>query len=97
MTYPDFYGKGPTPCSQLDPELFLGDNENPEEAKRACFSGGPNGSVCPYIRECLTYALDAKEPGIYGGTTEMERRGIRRKRVNRVSLTLGTRPDKVVR
>lgn len=92
MTYPNFYDKGPTPCSSEDPEIFVGDNEDSVKAKRVCFSGGPNSSACPYIRDCLTYALEAREPGIYGGTTEMERRAIRRRRV---SLTLRTAAPKV--
>lgn len=33
---------------------------------------------CPVIDECLTYALEHREYGIWGGTTEEERRALRR-------------------
>lgn len=30
---------------------------------------------CPAIKECLKYALDNNEDGVYGGTTSIERKG----------------------
>lgn len=67
-------------CRNLDPDLFFpvgetGDAlEQVEAAKAVC-------RVCPVQQECLEYALAANEQaGIWGGTTEAERRSIRRRR-----------------
>lgn len=77
--YPDFTDKGDTNCVHYDADLFFPDPEMPNfnylinEAKKIC-------TGCPYIAECLTYAIDNKEPGIWGGTYEYERTQIRRAR-----------------
>ncbi len=48
-----------------------------EEAKVVCFA-------CPVREECLAYALATDQPfGIWGGTTEAERRAIKRRRRRR--------------
>lgn len=36
-----------------------------------------NDDPCPHLDECLRFALDNKERGIWGGTTEEERRNMR--------------------
>jgi WhiB family redox-sensing transcriptional regulator len=81
--YPDFFSEGDPPCSQADPNAF-----HPEEletgasrvvsryydeygAKTICKS-------CPYMMQCLKYAIDNNEMGIWGGTNEMERKSIKR-------------------
>lgn len=83
--YPDFEEFGTPPCAEADPEAFFSE-DRPEgnlmlnrlayplerEAKLVC-------SECPYKMRCLEYAL--KNPdiqGIWGGTTEQERRKFRR-------------------
>jgi WhiB family redox-sensing transcriptional regulator len=77
MNYPDFYVKGPTPCSTKDPEQFFADSEEPgsikttNKAKKVCIG-------CPYIEECLAWALDNNEYGVWGGTTKNERRRLKR-------------------
>lgn len=85
VDYPDFEEFGDTPCSQSDPESFF--SEDPlagsmspgrlaypyeREAKLICTS-------CPYQLRCLEFALrNPDEQGIWGGTTEQDRRRMRR-------------------
>lgn len=62
-------------CRGTDVHLFYpGLGESTAEAKAVC-------AGCPVRSECLEYALDAREVfGIFGGTSERERRKIRRQR-----------------
>lgn len=80
MDFPNYYSKGPTPCSQVeDPDTFFPDPEVPgsitmtNEAKKIC-------ADCPYIQECLAWAVDNDEIGIWGGTTKNQRRKIKQDR-----------------
>lgn len=50
-----------------------GDAEVVERAKKVC-------ATCPVAAACLEYALEAREPGVWGGTTGAERRELRRGR-----------------
>lgn len=61
-------------CSKSDPELFFSPGALEHKmAKRVC-------RLCPVQRECLVYAMDAPiDHGIWGGLTERERHGFRRK------------------
>jgi len=65
-------------CTSLDPELFFpigstGDAvEQIVQAKAIC-------SACPVRNDCLTFAITSnQEYGVWGGTTEDERRVLRR-------------------
>jgi WhiB family transcriptional regulator, redox-sensing transcriptional regulator len=67
-------------CRDCDPELFFPtDDIQPirtqvKAAKEVC-------RRCPVVLTCLTWALDSdQEAGIWGGTTEQERRILRRRR-----------------
>jgi hypothetical protein len=66
-------------CSGLPVEWFYPDSRigkqfsNSLLALRACHS-------CQNVSPCLDYALSWEEHGIWGGTTEAERRYIRRTR-----------------
>ncbi|MFE7559147.1 WhiB family transcriptional regulator [Kitasatospora sp. NPDC057500] len=68
-------------CRGTDPELFfpIGSGTSfptivqSEEAKAVC-------GRCPVSRQCLERALEAPVEGIWGGTTEAERRALRRRR-----------------
>lgn len=79
LRFPNFSGKGVPPCATADPEAFFPDREGTitpyqiRMAKTICNS-------CPYKSECLEWALDNKETGIWGGLTEMDRRKLRRDR-----------------
>lgn len=66
-------------CRDSDPELFFPiGNTGPaliqiEQAKQICRS-------CPVISACLEWALDSgQEAGVWGGTSEDERRLMRRR------------------
>ena len=69
-------------CKGADPELFFGpfaefvSSRQQREAKATAICAG-----CPVRAECLEYALDAREAyGVWGGTTEDERRPLLRRR-----------------
>jgi WhiB family redox-sensing transcriptional regulator len=67
-------------CVGLDPRIFFPSNSNGEvnAAKRIC-KGQDGEPVCPVIDECLVYAMDHDERfGIWGGTSERERRRLRK-------------------
>lgn len=63
-------------CRGVDTNLFFpgpGQGDKVREARAYC-------ETCPVIGECLRFALhfpDRDLPGIYGGTTEPERRKLR--------------------
>lgn len=75
-----FYLAGSTApaCKGMDPGLFVGpdgeeraDREAREvEAKAVCRS-------CPLIAECLAHALANREFGVWGGTSDDDRKAIR--------------------
>lgn len=57
-------------CASVDPDLWYPETGVFAHAKRVC-----NG--CPVKAECLEYALDNSERwGIWGGTSEHERRAL---------------------
>jgi WhiB family transcriptional regulator, redox-sensing transcriptional regulator len=64
-------------CRDVDPDLFfpLGTSgaslAQIEQAKQIC-------QTCPVSRSCLRWALDSGDAGVWGGTTEEERRSHRR-------------------
>jgi WhiB family redox-sensing transcriptional regulator len=67
---------GETPC-QNAPELYFPEKDDAFQqiryAKKQC-------DTCSIVNQCLEYALEAGEQhGIWGGTTPMERRQLRRK------------------
>lgn len=78
--YPDFHNKGPARCSEphINPDMFFTDPKEPEyhkdvaKAKAVC-------SPCVYKDECLVWALERNEIGVWGGTTESDRRRLKRK------------------
>ena len=82
--YPEFDG-AVMMCQQTDPDLFTpGKGEPAEPAKRLC-------RQCAFIEPCLEYALtNDVGAGIYGGTTNSERRAMRKGKP--VKLTRSPRP-----
>jgi WhiB family redox-sensing transcriptional regulator len=63
-------------CATVDPEAFfpekgVGGHRAVKVAKNIC-------KRCPYVEKCLQWAIDNSESGIWGGTTEKERRVHRR-------------------
>ena len=65
------------PCETVDPEVFFPvGNSGPalaqaDQAKTFC-------RRCPITQECLQWALDMGEVGVWGGTDDEERRALRR-------------------
>ena len=78
IRYPSFTDKGPAPCSTADPEAFF-----PERAKGNAPESAMAKAICkscPYTFECLEWALSHDERGIWGGTTDRDRRAMKRQR-----------------
>ena len=73
-----FLDKGIPNCASVDPEIFFperGTNgRDVVSAKLVC-------NACHYKVPCLEWALKHPERGIWGGTTERERRRMKRSRV----------------
>lgn len=69
-------------CRDAEPELFFPiGSTGPvllqiEEAKRVCRS-------CPVIEECLEWALELGEVGVWGGLSEDERKSLKRREQRR--------------
>lgn len=59
-------------CAQTDPEAFFPEvGKSPRAAQQVCMA-------CPVRTDCLTEALENNERhGIWGGTTETQRRRLR--------------------
>jgi WhiB family transcriptional regulator, redox-sensing transcriptional regulator len=64
-------------CRQADPELFF-PVATRETAGRQIESAKAVCAPCPVRADCLSYALEVKAEGIWGGTTQQERHGGRR-------------------
>ncbi|UQN31635.1 WhiB family transcriptional regulator [Brachybacterium kimchii] len=63
-------------CTQTDTELFFPgqfDSGTAKAAKQVC-------AKCPVREACLEWAVTEVEHGIWGGTTDQQRRRIRRER-----------------
>lgn len=61
-------------CRGCDPALFLpekGDSNSVRQARDVC-------RRCPVTAPCLDYAIANHELGVWAGTTERERRRLRR-------------------
>ena len=65
-------------CNDVDPEIFFPERGGSSKAARAVCG------QCEVRTQCLEYALNNKEQfGIWGGTSERERRRLRRERSQR--------------
>lgn len=71
-------------CADKPPSLFFpSDGVGVEVAKRVC-------SDCPMRVQCLEYALDNRiDHGVWGGTSERERRRILKARAERRAAPVG--------
>lgn len=70
-------------CRLLPPHLFdrvffPGRGQNTSLAKRICNGDPYRRPPCPVRDECLEFALARNDPGVWGGTSENERRTMRR-------------------
>jgi WhiB family redox-sensing transcriptional regulator len=76
--YPTFYNNGTPNCATVDPELFFpekgrGQDREFQTARAIC-------NRCDLTEACLDWALKHYELGIWGGTSERERKVIRREK-----------------
>ena len=75
--YPTFLNKTIPNCATTDPEAFFLDRGagrwEVEAAKKVCAS-------CVLSSPCREWAIENNEVGIWGGTTEVERKRLRRMR-----------------
>lgn len=83
-------------CAETDPELFFPNKgQSPRRAKEICGvdeRGNPLPDGCPVRQQCLKYALTHPNPlaGIWGGTTEDERKPLRKGMPKRPEIMHGT-------
>lgn len=64
-------------CSGFPNEIFFPSSEAPERAVQKATSVCV---ICPVTEECLEYAFETNQrAGIWGGTTERQRKSLRRK------------------
>ena len=76
--YPEFKGKGTPACTSEEVDLFFAETTDSDygkrnhQAKKVC-------AECPYVAECLEWALKNNEIGVWGGTTERDRKALKRK------------------
>ncbi len=70
--------QGKARCLEVDPEIFFPERGGSSKAARAVCNN------CEVRSQCLEYALNNKEQfGIWGGTSERERRRLRKERALR--------------
>lgn len=70
LILPDWSARKDLVCTTMDPELFHplhDDGVEAAQATAACWR-------CPARAECLEWALANDEQGVWGGTTDFERR-----------------------
>lgn len=76
-------------CRQISPDIFhptVQEQSIANKAKKVCVN-------CPVISNCLDYALSMPGiTGIYAGTTEKERRQMRRREYREAKRTESVRP-----
>lgn len=60
-------------CATVNFIVLADTKHEKEQSKKVC-------QGCSVINECLEYALDNNEHGIWGGTTDKDRRHIKRRR-----------------
>jgi len=77
---PKFTGKGNPTCAEVDPEIFFPERGAVTNGALSIKAAKSLCQTCPYTFECLEWALSHSEMGIWGGTTERERRRLKRSR-----------------
>ena len=84
LEVPEFLHKDDALCANVDPELFFPEEREYIDGKiHSVYTNYPAAKEicmkCPLIADCLAYALKNGEFGIWGGTTEEQRKGLRRR------------------
>lgn len=70
LKFPNFWGKGRANCFGMG-DAFFPDGERGARAQEVVMTQFCNG--CPYKIECLQFALENDEWGVWGGTTREQR------------------------
>jgi WhiB family redox-sensing transcriptional regulator len=65
-------------CRATPPKWWQPEMPEPQQRDEAAMLWDLFCSRCPVMRECLQYALEHRETGIWAGTTERIRRRLRR-------------------
>ena len=88
-------------CSTADPDSFFPVDDFSDNARGSTIKTYANERAakavcaeCPLKLPCALYALQTGPQGIWGGTTESERMGIRRGRGLKLQKSLGLVPTK---
>lgn len=89
-------------CATADPDSFFPVDEFPEDSARTSNlktyanerAAKAICAECPLRLPCALYAIQTGPQGIWGGTTESERLGIRRGRGLKLQKSLGLVPTK---
>ena len=63
-------------CAAGDPDMFFPDRRDPQGINKAIAVC----RRCPILDSCLRYALTYNVDGVWGGTSEQQRRRMRRER-----------------
>lgn len=91
--YPDFFEKGNPPCTVRKLDTFFPEKEDKNYrqktalAKEVC-------RTCPYMAECLEWALKYEEFGVWGGTSPEDRKTMKRSRRTSIITSIG---DPIIR
>lgn len=72
MSTPTWFAEGI--CAQTDPDAFHPEKGGSCAAAKAVCNGDDDRPPCPVRGQCLAWALEHHERGIWGGTSERERR-----------------------
>ena len=75
--YPNFSEHGTPPCAESDPDAFVPEKGTPTNSQTSIKFAIRVCQECPYKQRCLEYATEQRLPGIWGGTSEVERRRLR--------------------
>lgn len=68
---------GTQPCRELSTDLFF--PEDSHEAEKLLMVVRPICSSCKFNSSCLDWALSKNEMGIWAGTTDLDRKRIKRR------------------
>jgi WhiB family redox-sensing transcriptional regulator len=94
---PDFTGAFCADLQGEDKDIFTPDNDDPDVKLKTAAAQAICHSGCPLINECFDWAMSHNEVGIWAGTTDRQRRALRREQRLGVPIALplpATRPEK---
>lgn len=84
--YPDFMVNGTPDCATTDPDIFFPERGSGGQGEYATITAKRICRSCSYKTECLEWAIENGETGIWGGTTEKDRRYLKRQFKNNAKI-----------